>query len=228
MPGFFTATLNVFVSPCSTIASVAISNRRERVLNDFRENYEEFSRAQILGLSNNQHLNSAFGGNVLMAEKKIRDIMTKNIMTVSRSDPVQKAVQQMASHNISCVIVTEKNHPVGIVTERDLVKRILGQKKNPAKVKASQIMTGNLITVSADASLYEAMELIEGMHIRRLPVVDRTGIVGLVTLSDIVRETQTIHQHNQRLMFHQNLQSYIILIILAFFVIVFIFRFYFA
>lgn len=163
-----------------------------------------------------------------MAEKKIRDIMTKNIMTVSRSDPVQKAVQQMASHNISCVVVTEKNHPVGIVTERDLVKRILGQKKNPAKVKCAAIMTGNLITVSADASLYEAMELIEGMHIRRLPVVDRTGIVGLVTLSDIVRETQTIHQHNQRLMFHQNLQSYIILIILAFFVIVFIFRFYFA
>lgn len=162
-----------------------------------------------------------------MAEKKIRDIMTKNIMTVSRTEPVQKAVVQMAEHNISCVIVTDNNHPVGIITERDLVKRILGAKKDPAKIGAGEVMTPNLITISADSSLYDAMELIEGMHIRRLPVVDRTGIVGLVTLSDVVRETQTIHQSNQKLMFHQNLQSYIILTILAFFVIVFLFRFYF-
>ena len=89
-------------------------------------------------------------------------------------------------------------------------------------------MTPNLITVSADSTLYEAMEVIEGMHIRRLPVVDRTGIVGLVTLSDIVRETQSIHRHNMKLAFHQNLQSYIILTILAFFILVFVFRFYFS
>jgi fluoride ion exporter CrcB/FEX len=66
------------------------------------------------------------------------------------------------------------------------------------------------------------------MHIRRLPVVDRTGVVGLVTLSDIVRETQSIHKHNQMLAFHQNLQSYIILAILAFFIAIFVYRYYFS
>lgn len=162
-----------------------------------------------------------------MVEKKIRDIMTKNIMAVSRSAPVSQAVKMMAEHNISCVIVTEDGHPVGIITERDLVKRVLGPKRSTTKFKCFQIMTPNLITVSADSSLYDAMEIIEGMHIRRLPVIDRTGIVGLVTLSDIVRETQSIHEHNRRLAFHQNLQSYIILTILAFFIIVFIYRFYF-
>jgi CBS domain-containing protein len=163
-----------------------------------------------------------------MAEKKIRDIMTKQIMAVPRTSPVSQAISLMATHNISCVVVTDNGQPVGIVTERDLVKRILAAKKNPNRVKVHEIMTPNLVTVAAESSLPDAMDIIEGMHIRRLPVVDRTGIIGLVTLSDIVKEAQTIHLHNKKLNFHQTLQSYIILVILAFFVLIFIYRFYFA
>ena len=163
-----------------------------------------------------------------MSEKHIRDIMTKNILAVQKNAPVSQAVSIMAQHNISCVIVTDNHHPVGMITERDLVKRVLGAKKNPAKLKCSAIMTPHLITVTAEATLADAMEIIEGMHIRRLPVVDRTGVVGLVTLSDIVRETQNIHEHNKQLSFHQTIQSYIIIAITVLFVAVFVFKYYFS
>ena len=97
-----------------------------------------------------------------MSDKKIRDIMTKNIMAVPKNAPVSQAVKIMADHNISCVIITDDGHPVGIITERDLVKRVLGaKKKNMTSAKCSQVMTPNLITVSSESSLYDAMEIID-------------------------------------------------------------------
>lgn len=161
-----------------------------------------------------------------MPEKTIRDIMTKSIVTVPLSDNVYSAIKVMAAHNISCVVIEDNHKPIGMLTERDLVKRILAPKKNPLKVKCKDIMTPHLITVSADSTLAEALDIIQGMHIRRLPVVDRTGIVGLVTISDIVKEAQIIHQSNKRLTFHQTLQSYIIIGITLLFVLIFIFKYY--
>lgn len=161
--------------------------------------------------------------------RKIKDIMTTGVISVGQKDSVEKAVKLMSDRNISCVIVTEDEsnaRALGIITERDLVRRILQQGKDPKKVKAKDIMTTSLVTISEEATLEEGMRIIESMKIRRLPVVNAQGLSGLITQSDIVKETYNIHRHNLRLTFHQNIQSYVIIALAIVFLVAFFVRYF--
>lgn len=162
-----------------------------------------------------------------MSELYVKELMTTGVIHVSQDDSVQQAIDIMTDRNISCVVVTESkesNNPVGLITERDLIKRVLKPEKKPKSLKASDVMTRNLVTVSEEATLEEAMRVIEGMKIRRLPVLNKDGLVGLITETDIVHETYNIHKNNMRLAFHQALQSYVIVGLAAVFVLAFLIR----
>lgn len=164
-----------------------------------------------------------------MAQKeKIKEIMTSGVISVSPEDSVKKAVDTMTDRNISCVIVTEGKKPIGIITERDLVQRVLKPGKSTKSLKAKDIMTPSVVSISDQSPLEEGLRVMESMKIRRLPVVSKQGLSGLVTQSDIVKETYNIHKHNQRLQFHQNIQSYVIIALAVFFVVAFILRFWFV
>jgi CBS domain-containing protein len=83
-------------------------------------------------------------------------------------------------------VIINKELPIGIVTERDIVRRVVA-KKLPLDTKISQIMSQSLITVDADASLKEAARLMSSNKIRRLPVLKQNKLVGIVVASDFVR-----------------------------------------
>lgn len=162
-----------------------------------------------------------------MGELYVGDLMTTGVIHVSKDDTVQQAVETMTDRNISCVVVTkdkDSSEPVGLITERDLIKRVLKSGKNPKSLKASEVMTTSLVTISEQATLEEAMRVIESMKIRRLPVVNKNGLVGLVTQTDIVKETYNIHKSNMRLAFHQNIQSYVIIGLAIVFIVAFFIR----
>lgn len=163
-----------------------------------------------------------------MADPKyVKDIMTTGAISVKSSDKLTKAVKSMTEKNISCVMVLEDERLVGIITERDLVQRVLNEGKTLSKLTCKDAMTQSVTTISQEATLEEAMRVIESMGVRRLPVVDQDGLTGLITQTDIVDETFNIHKHNMKLAFHQNLQSYIIIATTIFFIAVFVYRTFF-
>ncbi len=86
------------------------------------------------------------------------------------------------------VIVTENRRPVGMLTERDFLKRVCIAGADQSTVTAGQIMSKPLITIKADASLYDASELMMDNDIRRLLVEDKGEIVGFFTQKDLVRK----------------------------------------
>jgi CBS domain-containing protein len=116
----------------------------------------------------------------------VKDVMTKTVASVNVNQTIFEAAELMSSRGISCVLVTDGEVPVGVVTERDIVGRVVAKRKS-LDLKVSVIMSSSLITVDPDASLKEAARLMSTNKIRRLPVLKKNKLVGIISASDFVR-----------------------------------------
>ncbi|MFH0849246.1 MAG: CBS domain-containing protein [archaeon] len=124
---------------------------------------------------------------------KIRDIMRKTIVTAADTDNIATACKLMDKHDVGSIIVVNKSKkPVGIVTERDVVKRVVAENLVPEKVKTSQVMSKPLMTVDPDIDIAEAMKRMKRFDIRRLVVIEKGEMVGVVSDKDIVDITPAL------------------------------------
>ncbi len=119
----------------------------------------------------------------------VRHIMTKNIISVKKSASIVKAASIMVENDIGSIVVTKNRNPVGIITEKDIVKECCAKKLCGGNLKVEEIMSAPLITIDADASLGEAAMLMSDNRIRRLLVTEKEKIVGIVTERDVLRAT---------------------------------------
>lgn len=117
---------------------------------------------------------------------KVKKIMTKNVISIGVNNSVFEAAELMSNNRVGCLVIMDGEIPIGIVTERDIVRRVAA-KKLPLTTKISQIMSKSLITVDADASIKEAARLMSSNKIRRLPVLKQNKLVGIVVAADFVR-----------------------------------------
>jgi CBS domain-containing protein len=117
----------------------------------------------------------------------VKDVMTKNVMTTESSAPAKKAAELMDKHDIGCLIVMNEGKPIGIVTERDMLKRVLLQFRDPRITRVGDIMSTPLIASSPETELSEALRLMNERRIKKLPIVEDSLLIGLLTLTDVVR-----------------------------------------
>ena len=118
--------------------------------------------------------------------------MVENVITVGERATVKEAVELMNKHDIGCLIVMKKEKPAGIVTERDMLKRVLLEPKDPEKIKVSEIMSKPLVVGKPQMGIEDAVKLMFKRNIKKLPVTDNDHLVGLVTLTDLVRSREII------------------------------------
>jgi len=120
----------------------------------------------------------------------VKDIMSSPVVTIDENETADKAAQLMDKNDVGCVIVTSKQgKPLGIITERDLVVRILAKNTQPNKTTAKEVMSSPLITIDPDVTLSEAARRMSRLNIRRLGVLYKGNIVGLVSSKDILAVT---------------------------------------
>ena len=117
----------------------------------------------------------------------VEDVMVDEVVTVETDATVQEAVEIMNKHEIGCLIVVLKGKPVGIITERDMLTRVLAKSIDPEKIKVSDIMSAPLIVGKPAMEVENAVRLMFKTKIKKLPVVQGGQLIGLVTLTDLTR-----------------------------------------
>jgi CBS domain-containing protein len=121
--------------------------------------------------------------------KNIRDAMTSNPRKVDTTTPVAKAAKLMASEDVGSLPVTEGDRLVGMVTDRDIVTRVVAEGKDAQVATVGEIASKDLVTVDPQQDLDEALKLMAQHQVRRLPVVEEDGrVVGILAQADVARE----------------------------------------
>ncbi len=135
----------------------------------------------------------------------IKEIMDREALSVKRSDPISEVSELMSDEKVGGVVVVDDNgYPEGIVTERDVLDKVITEGDDPEKVTAEDIMSKNTISLTSDETIAQGAQLMIDNDIRRLLVMENEKPAGFVTLSnvldlysDLVEEDETSNRAMQ-------------------------------
>jgi two-component system, LuxR family, sensor kinase FixL len=122
--------------------------------------------------------------------REVAEIMTKDVATIQRDASVAEAASIMASRGISGIVVMQAEQIVGILTERDLLKRVVAVNRDPACVKVEDVMSSPVERIPPHFAVFTASRIMEKSHVRRLVVEDNGWLCGVVTQTDIFRAVE--------------------------------------
>jgi len=127
-----------------------------------------------------------------MQAKEVREILVREVMSsrprTGRPDmTVKEAAALMLREGVGSLIILEDGEPVGILTERDLLYKVVAVGKVPSKTKVERVMSSPVITISPGSNISIAAKRMSDLHLRRLPVVENGKLIGMLTEKDILK-----------------------------------------
>ncbi len=120
----------------------------------------------------------------------------RQVYTVARGASVAEAVREMNEKGIGALVVLDGDRPIGMFTERDVLRRVVDADKDPAVTRVSSVMSRNVTTITSTTHVADAMALMTSRRFRHLPVIDDGVLLGMVSIGDLMRWV-TLHQEDQ-------------------------------
>jgi CBS domain-containing protein len=139
--------------------------------------------------------------------ESVRDIMIKDLLTISENETALKAAQLMTEKGVSSIIVLSDDQPIGIVTEKDFIKKICLKELKLSSVKVGNMMSKIRTSATPDTPIDVAVQRMLNNRIRRLPIVEDGKVVGIITVTDLAKHLRTILLLNNTLYSTQLSQS---------------------
>lgn len=134
----------------------------------------------------------------------IDDKIDKTIFTIDPESTVLEAISLMADKGIGALVVTDQEKVVGILSERDYMRKVTLMERTSKETTVGEIMTAKVLTVTKSTSVEDCLSLMTDRHLRHLPVVENSKLVGLISIGDLVKAVM----EDQRKLIDQ-LQQYI-------------------
>ena len=123
---------------------------------------------------------------------RAQDIMTKNVIAVDENVSALEAVEMMTEKGISSLIIDKDHAPIGIISERDFVKKICAKDMMPSSIKVASMMSKLQTFATPDTSVEVAVQRMVNHRIRRLPIISDDRVVGIITVTDLAKHLRTI------------------------------------
>lgn len=117
----------------------------------------------------------------------VKDIMVKPVLAIDINKNAKTAGEMMRKSRRDALIVTKNRRPVGIITDSDMIKKIVAKNIKPSSVKVKRLMSRPLVTIKPEENVVDAVRKMKKSNIKRLPVVSEGKLVALISLSDIAR-----------------------------------------
>ncbi|MCD1296304.1 CBS domain-containing protein [Methanocella sp. CWC-04] len=120
---------------------------------------------------------------------RIKDVMTKNIITVDGKETAAKAAKQMKDANVGMVMIVENGEIKGLITDRAIVTKVVAEGKDPSKVSIREFMSKDIITCKEDSDVMDVIKTLGESRIRRVPVINESNkVVGVLSIADVAQE----------------------------------------
>lgn len=118
---------------------------------------------------------------------QVCDAMTKKPVVVSADSTVEESAKVMNKHRVGSVLVNEENKLVGIITDQDIVRKVIAKGLHPKEAVVKKHMSKNLVTIAPEKDIFEAINLMANENVKQLPVMDGRKMIGIITQKDILK-----------------------------------------
>jgi CBS domain-containing protein len=146
--------------------------------------------------------------------RDIESIMTRDVITINEDRTISDAVKVMEKQDISCLVVTKIDEPIGMITEKDMTRRVIAKDLDPKTTTVAEVMSTPLVSVSKGKNLADVTRLFREFGFRRVPIVENGKLQGIVTTTDISNQTSLMYDMNAMILWHQKI--YTIFMVLCF------------
>lgn len=158
---------------------------------------------------------------------RVVDVMSKKVYSLDKNEKVSKAIDVMGKESISAIIILDNNKPIGIVTERDLIKKIMVPKKDPNKTLISTIMSKDPKKISPNSSILNASNVMKKLNVRKLIVVDDNGeLLGMLSQTDIIQSMNKVYESYKALLWNPSYAFWVLIVVLILYLFSFMLRIY--